>query len=626
MLDALMQHIANLLFVTGISLIAIGLGNVILCKISTRHGSFGECVVFSAGLGFGVLSYSVFALAVLQLLSSAAMYVLMGLSAALAFVGWFKLKCSVNRKPILQAGLSSWDLCIGAILSACVFMGLLLVLTPAVGKDALIYHLAVPKLFLGHGGTYFIPGNIFAHYPLNAEMLYVLGLALRGEVLAKAIHFVIGLFILLGMWQFARHHVSETSFMLLALLVFYTIPSVFVTSHMAYSDLVVTFYAFLAVYAFVNWFGRRQHAWLVLCGILSGLAISTKYTALLLPFLGCLGILWGCRNHKEKARHALWLVLVYVACALIVGSPFYVKNWVMTGNPFYPFLYAVFDGRGWDPEQARLYDMFVSSLGKGRGFWDYLLLPWNVSMNARMHSAQFDGILGPAFILTLPFAIGMRKVAVGAKIAMAYCLLTFMFWASSAQQIRYLIPVFPFLAVMIGYVLSYYRKQTAVFGVLVVLLVGSLGFNGYHVVDDFRKVGPVGVVTGREDKNSFLDRMIPSYAMFNYINSNLPDDSKLFLIYMRNLGYLCDRPYYSDSMFESYSIQKILGQSETPADVHDALKEGGFTHMVYDINYIVGEISSFSVRQKDLFSAFQNRYLKLIRTEKARYYLFKLAG
>ncbi len=624
--SALLQHTLNLLFLAGISFIAFGLGRLALCRAGTKFISLGEHVVFSLGLGFGILSYSVFVLGALQVLYPAAVYLLVGLYALLSLAGWLSLGCplEIEGKYSFKNRHSFWDRCIGAILVACLFLGFFLVLTPAIGKDALSYHLAVPKLFLKHHGIHFIQGNIFAQYPLNSEMLFIAGLALRGDVLAKGIHFVMGLCILLGMWQFARHHISDIAFVPIALLVFYSIPSVFVGSHMAYSDLTVTFYAFLAVYAFANWFRRREDRWLILCGVLSGLAISTKYTALLLPFLGCLGILWACRHHRVSIQHISRLLLAYVTCAVVVGSPFYMKNWIMTGNPFYPLLYKILDGRGWDPEQARLYDLFLRSLGMGRGLWDYLSLPWNVSVNAKMHSPQFDGVLGPVFILILPFALGMRKIAIGVKIAMAYCLFTFMFWASSAQQIRYLIPVFPFLAIMSAYVLSYYHRRSAVFGVLVVLMTGGLGFNGYHIAKDFLKIKPLGVMTGSEDRDAFLNRMIPSYAMFQYVNRELPEGSKIFFIYMKNLGYLCDHPYYSDSMFESYTIQKILGQSAIPADVYAYLKEGGFTHVLYDINYVSGEMSTFSEQEKDLFFAFQKKYLELMNAEKERYYLYRL--
>lgn len=621
---ALLQHTLDLFCLVAISFIAIGLGRLILSKTSIKFMSFGECVIFSIGLGFGVLSYSVFVLGAFQFLYPAVVYLLMGVLALLSVLGWIRAGHLSHRTPDFKKAPSLWDKVTTIVLIVCLLFGFLLVLTPAVGKDALIYHLAAPKLFLKHHGLYFVPGNIFSHYPLGGEMLYVISLALRGEVLAKGIHFVMGLCILLGMWQFMRHHISEALFIPLALLIFYTIPSVFVTSHRAYNDLTVSFYTFLAVYAFVNWFARRQSVCLILCGVFSGLAMSTKYTALFLPFLGCLGILWACRHQKLSVQSALRLLLAYFACAFIVGSPFYIKNWMMTGNPFYPFMYGIFGGKGLDPEQARLYDLFVRILGTGRGFFDYLLLPWNVSVSAKMASPHFDGILGPVFILILPFAFGMRKIAIAAKIVVTYCFLAFMFWASSAQQIRYLIPIFPFLAMMTAYILSYYRSRKGVFAVLTVFMAGSLAFNGYHMVKDFIEIRPVDVVTGQEDRDTFLSRMLPSYAMFQHVNTQLPEDSNVFLIYMKNLGYLCDRPYYSDSMFESYTIQKVITQSQTALDLYDFLREKGFTHILYDINYIFGNMSTFSDVEKKIFLAFQEKHLKLLKSDKGRYYLYRL--
>jgi hypothetical protein len=112
--------------------------------------------------------------------------------------------------------------------------------------------------------------------------------------------------------------------------------------------------------------------------------------------------------------------------------------------------------------------------------------------------------------------------------------------------------------------------------------------------------------------------------MFQYVNTRLPEDSNVFLIYMKNLGYLCDRPYYSDSMFESYTIEKILAHAATPADVYHALKERSFTHLLYDINYIWGHMSTLSAQEKDMFLAFQETYLVPMKTEKGRYYLYRL--
>ncbi|MCP4107168.1 MAG: hypothetical protein GY749_16780, partial [Desulfobacteraceae bacterium] len=238
MLDALLQHLINFVFLSGICFIAIGLGRLVLCRTGMKFISSSEYAVFSAGIGLGVMSYSVFILGSLQLLYPVAIYILTGFQAVLSVAGWLILRSSplqTSATGFIKNLLVYWpenktDLrnrCFDAVLFASLSAGFLLVLTPAVGNDALAYHLAVPKLYLKHHGFFFIPGNMFSHYPLNSEMLYLAGIALQGDVLAKGIHFLMGLFILAGMWEFARQYVFENRFALpLSLLVFYTIPSV----------------------------------------------------------------------------------------------------------------------------------------------------------------------------------------------------------------------------------------------------------------------------------------------------------------------------------------------------------------------------------------------------------------
>ncbi len=667
------RHLADFICVSGITLLAIGLGRLALHKAGMKFAASGERVIFSAGAGFGILSYSVFVLGASQLLYPVAIYILLGGCAVLAIAGWAFQKdsailsflrkqestaplsdsrnyllskqestaplsdsrnylLSFLRKQESTAPLSDshfrWnDRLLGLLLLAGLLAGFLLVLTPAIGNDSLTYHLAVPQLFLKHHGFCFISGNIFSQYPLNSEMLFLLGLVLRGDVLAKGIHFVMALFTLLGMWQFVKRHLSNTAFLFLPPLLFYTIPSVFETAHMAYNDLTLAFYTFLAIYAFTNWSETRETAWLILCGVFCGIAMGTKYSALLMPFVGCLGILCVCRHHNEMdPRVVLRLICAYGLCAVVVGSPFYIKNWVLAGNPLYPFFHEIFGAKGWDANQARYYDLFLQNLGMGRNLWDYLLLPWNLSFHAKMSSPQFDGILGPVFILTLPFAAGIRKFPVSMKIMMVYCLFSFLFWMFSAQQIRYLIPLFPFLCIMTGHILDLYRKQKLIFMLLAICVGGSLIFNGYHIIQDFRKIRPLRVGIGLEERDAFLSRMIPSYGMFQYVNTHLPKETKVFFIYMRNQGYLCDRPYYSDSMFESYTIEKILAQSPTIKEVCFDLKKRGITHILYDINYVTGKFSTFSDEAKAKFLAFQEAHLELVKVEKGRYHLFKVKG
>ena len=136
---------------------------------------------------------------------------------------------------------------------------------------------------------------------------------------------------------------------------------------------------------------------------------------------------------------------------------------------------------------------------------------------------------------------------------------------------------------------------------LVFLVDIGLCVNGYHISKEYIKIKPHRYVIGKEDRDTFLSRIIHSYQMFQYINTHLPADAKIFFIYMRNFGFLCNRAYYSDSIIESYTIQKMFSQPQAPEEVHCFLRKSGFTHILYDTNYVTGAQSAFNDRQKQLF-------------------------
>ena len=625
---AIFQNIICLTYLGGLALVTAGAGQFVLFRAKIRTQTFGEGIVFGTGIGFGAMGYGIFALAAFQSLKPSLVYFLLLLFAIVAVSGWITSYRLFGRrfdKTHFPKFPSSYlEICAFLLLASAFVVSLLMTLTPAIGNDALSYHLAVPKHYLTHNGFYFIPGNLFSNYPLHGEMMFLIGLVLHGGILAKGIHWLLALLTVVAIWQFIKLHIPETRFKFLSLLAFYTIPSVFVTSHMAYTDLVLTLYVFLSFHSYTNWFNKQHIGWLIICALFTGLAVATKYGGLMLPLLGCLGILYACRQLDVKYPRASCFLCIYIAVSLLIGCPFYIKNWVLTGNPFYPFFYKLFGGTGWDADLDRLHDLWLQSLGMGRGFLDYLLLPWNLSFRAHMHSIRFDGVLGPIFILTLPAMFGIRNIPIPLKISFVYCGFTFLFWAVSAQQIRYLIPILPFLAITIGYTLSWYRRKKAIFTALLLGVAISLGVNGYHIFLDFQKTKPLRYIAGHESKDGFLIRKLPSYRMFQYINTELPKDVKIFFIYMKNLGYYCERSYYSDSIFESYTIQRLLQISESPQDIYTHLKNRGFTHILYDYRFVLGNQSALTEKEKANFIAFQHQHLNLIKTERRIYFLYRL--
>ena len=72
-----------------------------------------------------------------------------------------------------------------AVTLACLLLGAIAAGAPPTDWDTLVYHFALPKLYLAQGGFHRLPWSVSAHFPLNAEMLYAWALALRGDEAAQ---------------------------------------------------------------------------------------------------------------------------------------------------------------------------------------------------------------------------------------------------------------------------------------------------------------------------------------------------------------------------------------------------------------------------------------------------------
>ena len=90
---------------------------------------------------------------------------------------------------------------IGLLVSLIVSV-IILACVPPISRDALVHHLAIPKLYLKHGGIYEIPSLKFSYYPMNLDLLYIIPLYFGNDIIPKFIHFA---FALLTAWLIFKY-------------------------------------------------------------------------------------------------------------------------------------------------------------------------------------------------------------------------------------------------------------------------------------------------------------------------------------------------------------------------------------------------------------------------------------
>ena len=233
---------------------------------------------------------------------------------------------------------------------------------PSIGFDATIYHWteAVRWVQDGHPGaieyvSYDFP---FGNYPLADEVLvsWSAGLARSFAALALWTPALMALFLLAG-WSGLRELEVGRLPAALALAAVATVPDIMTQLNEPQTDLPAL--AWLACAAALCVHARRRAILLAPAMIAAALAVGTKTTTVPLCAL-LLGLaLWSRRAELRSLRRPL---LIAGAGALIIGLPWYLRNLLDHGSPFWPYQTVPW-GTGTPPFIRLLDGPFIGRIG-----------------------------------------------------------------------------------------------------------------------------------------------------------------------------------------------------------------------------------------------------------------------
>ena len=588
-------------------LIVLVLGRAILRRaIGEPAIPAADLTLLGFGVGAATVSLAVLLLGAFHLYRTPYLLGIAGLAAAISAREWSRLADELRaamHSPARRARTA-----VGLAVGAAALVPLSLALCPPFAKDALVYHLAVPKLFLQAGGLRYIPGNLYSNFPLGVEMLFLPPMAVGLDRVPALIHLAFAIFSALLVYRLSARHCAPPVACVLAAAFAWT-PSVLVSAGWPYVDLAVVYgvlASFLALLLFQERGGRPLVA---AAGLLAGLAFSAKYTGGFAIAAGALLVLLDARRTGRAARAAVTDLVVYGAAAAGIVAPWLIKNVVFTGNPLYPFLYVIFGGRDWDVFQADTFAGFLSDFGMGRSGLATLLLPFNLTFRAQWEGARFDGRIGVFYLAALaPFAVllARRRFRAGpACHAIGLWLAYGLFWFFATQQVRFLLPALALFLVALGALAADLREtprlRLGAWALLPAIALGNLA-SAAPVLDQIR---PWRWLAGQETKTEFLDRVLQIHPVIRYANAHLPADAKLLLLQVGNRGYYLERAYYSDSVVEVAYLDRLIRESDSPAGLRDRLVADGFTHLLLNEKYVA---RPFTGRPLEVLGAFFRGY------------------
>jgi hypothetical protein len=577
-------------------LLAGGLGRKVQRKLKIEGLTPLEQVVFGLPIGLGMIAYGVLALSLTGLLQPWAILLWLILVSIWSWREWSKI--AENIPEWLKDEYQAWrKVGFGKKLLLTV-MGLILILTllqalsPPTDADGLIDHLQAPKLLLQAGRMYPMPDFVFANYPFTIELLFASGMAFGSDTFAKLIHLTYAVLLVLGTCALGRRYLRlGGGWIAAAILV--GMPIFPVWASLAYIDMGWTLYEFLGVYALVLWARHNQRRWLVLAGLMTGLALGSKYLAFGGAVALGLWILWHART--QGWRTVLVSAILFLGGALLVGSPWYVKNWFWFGNPVYPYL----DFGSGTGIVLRTYDSY--------SLWDYLILPWHLYV----HREQFVGVYGriefPSLLFPLVFLYPLIRRSRAMDWLAGLTLLRYVFWAFiSHTRFRYLLPLFPGLSLLASSVVMdltarpFLQRwvQVLAAGLIGGMLAATLTYSLLFFVD----VQPIGVVLGMESKDDFLRREVSDYSAKQFVQANLPREARVLMMWDAR-GYYCD-----DRCLPDLLQRQWVGLTVPPASVLSvaaSLRQMNVTHLLFsveDLDYqIINDTSGLHRHAAEFF-------------------------
>lgn len=554
-------------------LLCFGIGRQLLRLLGVQLRSFGEEVIFSIPLGLGILSTLVFLFGMLGWLYSWALYAVLGCIALLVVkeIGRFLKSLYDLFKRLPQTRFTKLQILLLALLCIHIILNSFEALAPVTASDTVTYHYAIPKLYIKSHEIYYMPG-MYANQPMAFQMLYMLGMLLYADTLSSLFTYLAGILVVLGIYVVAKEYLSS-SIGLLAAVLFYTTPLVTYVTGAGSPELGLTLFTFLGVYSSLKWWKEEDNKWLILCGIFAGFAAGTKYYGLfaivalgitvlaaslsrawqkgVVHYVGCTPCGYSRSTSQFQISKTLMTGIIFLVPALLVASPWYLKNLIYVGNPFFPALYSIFGGKDYNPETNALFKlMFELYKTTGTSIGNLLLVPWNLTV----HSDRFLGkeaSLGPLFLSFLPVLPlllifhwrRMKDEKWIFSLLIAFCSLYFLCWFFLAmQRMKHLLPLAPVLFLMTAYVIfsltsAKLRELKGIsIGVVAIVLLFSLSVNVIYNTQF------LPVLLGKQSRDEFLTAKLRYYEPVQWINRNLSSTDKILHTEMV-FNYYLDKAY-----------------------------------------------------------------------------------
>lgn len=469
-----------------------------------------------------------------------------------------------------------------AVLLAIPLVG---VLTPSTASDwdSLAYHLAVPKIFHLQKAISSISFIHHSNFPAAVDYWFIAGEQYGGQNLSKSFTWLFTAFGCIAIFGYIRSRFTSTAGWISAI-AFLSIPMVMWESGTAYIDVANGLFAGFGFVFAAEYIEKSEKGSLWIAAILLSLAAGSKYTGLqAIGIASIVGLIF-----LEGAEKVSSVKLGALAAAF--ASPWYIKNWIVVGNPVYPFFYSVLHGKNWDEFQGKIYSEEQHTFGYhgatnlGQSILGLVTSPGRFTNPIPSSGTGFAFVtLGFAVVVGAIIGIVRGLVSRFDKALATMILIQLVAWFALSQQSRYILALVVPMLCFLSRGLEWKPLGKFVIGAVALQAVASLWIYKETILAERLPV-LVGGLTKDEflggyklDNGTTVPGIVDFYSPAKYMNED-PSVTKVGL-FDEVFGYYLDKPYFWAT--PGHTTEMGYAEMKTADEFVASLKRLGISHCYY---------------------------------------------
>jgi hypothetical protein len=381
-------------------------------------------------------------------------------------------------------------------------------LAPEIAFDPLRYHLALPALWLREHRIFAVERLLFSGFPGTAETLYAAALAFGTTVSARLLAWQCLVLMTAQLHGYLAPRLGRTNAILLAA-GFAATPFLSVQSAFAGVDLMLAclaLAAFILILESLDRPGSPAPGTMIVIGLFFGTALGVKYLGVYALAGAGLALAFAGRPGTLKP-----FLCISVPVALLAPVGWWMKNWLLTGNPAHPYFFGHLHISG---ETMRLHLLYAAEWRRAHP-WIYswaALFP--VSLSRGIYDSIGEALAPGLFMLPALVAAARKPFGAGERWLVVLCVVLYGTWCVAGGGIyRFLAPFFPAAALATGLLLARTpalpaRAVTAFLGLSLLVQLPLL------VTAHRRQTDPARLNLGHETEMMYIIRNIPPRGHF----------------------------------------------------------------------------------------------------------------